>query len=343
MKKLLNTLYVTSTNRYLSLDGENVVVFEGQEEIGRVPLHNLEGIVTFGYTGASPALMGACAKRNIDLSFMSGNGRFLARVSGEVRGNVTLRKDQYRISAQKSESIKLARNFITGKVYNAKWVLERAARDYPLRLNVEKLKEKSVFMSANLKKIRQCDEAGRLLGLEGESASLYFSVFDELILQQKEAFSFGGRNKRPPLDNVNAMLSFAYTLLTGMCASALEAVGLDPYVGFFHTDRPGRVSLALDIMEELRSVMADRLVLTLINKKIIDASGFTKKESGAVIMDDGTRKLFLSHWQNKKKESITHPFLSEKMEWGLVPYAQAMLLARYIRGDIDEYPPFFWK
>lgn len=343
MKKLLNTLYVTAANRYLSLDGENVVVLEGQEEIGRIPLHNLEGIVTFGYTGASPALMGACAKKNIDLSFMSGTGRFLARVSGEIKGNVTLRKEQYRISEQKKESIKIACNFITGKVYNAKWVLERAAREYPLRLDAEKLKEKSVFMSENLQKIRKCENAEKLLGLEGESASLYFSVFDEMILQQKEDFLFAGRNKRPPLDNVNAMLSFAYTLLTGMCASALEAVGLDPYVGFFHTDRPGRVSLALDLMEELRSVMADRFVLTLINKKIINASGFTKKESGAVIMDDDARKQFLTQWQNKKKETITHPFLLEKMEWGLVPYVQAMLLARYIRGDLDEYPPLLWK
>lgn len=343
MKKLLNTLYVTAANRYLSLDGENVVILEEQEEIGRIPLHNLEGIVTYGYTGASPALMGACAKRNIDLSFMSSTGRFLARVSGETKGNVTLRKEQYRISEQKKESIKIACNFITGKVYNAKWVLERAAREYPLRLDSEKLKDKSAFMSENLQKIRRCEEAEKLLGLEGESASLYFSGFDEMILQQKDDFSFAGRNKRPPLDNVNAMLSFAYTLLTGMCASALEAVGLDPYVGFFHTDRPGRVSLALDLMEELRSVMADRFVLTLINKKIINASGFTKKESGAVIMDDDTRMQFLSQWQNKKKETIMHPFLAEKMEWGLVPYAQAMLLARYIRGNLDEYPPFLWK
>lgn len=343
MKKLLNTLYVTSPNRYLSLDGENVVILEDRSEIGRIPLHNLEGIVTFGYTGASPALMGACAKRNVSLSFMSGSGRFLARVSGEVRGNVTLRKEQYRISEQKDESMKIARNFIIGKVYNGKWVLERAARDYPLRLDVDKIKEKSMFMSANLSKMRECHTPDKLLGLEGESASLYFSVFNELILQQKEDFVFNGRNKRPPLDNVNAMLSFAYTLLTGMCASALEAVGLDPYVGFFHTDRPGRVSLALDIMEELRSVMADRFVLTLINKKMIDGSGFIKKESGAVIMDVDTRKVFLTQWQNKKQESITHPFLAEKMEWGLVPYAQAMLLARYVRGDLDEYPPFLWK
>lgn len=343
MKKLLNTLYVTSTNRYLSLDGENVVILEEQEEIGRVPLHNLEGIVTFGYTGASPALMGACAQRNIDLSFMSGNGRFLARVSGEVRGNVTLRKQQYQISEDKQKSIEIARNCIVGKVYNSRWILERTARDYPLRLDSEKLKEKSAFLAERLKDIRICDNHEKLLGLEGESASIYFSVFDDLILQQKEDFFFRGRNRRPPLDNVNAMLSFTYSLLAGMCASALETVGLDPYVGFYHTDRPGRVSLALDMMEELRGVVADRFVLTLVNKKIVDGSGFIKKENGAVIMKEETRKIFLAQWQNKKKETITHPFLGEKIEWGLVPYVQAMLLARYVRGDLDEYPPFMWK
>ena len=269
MKRLLNTLYIMSNNRYLSLDGENVVILEEQKEIGRIPLHNLQSIITFGYTGASPALMGACAQRNIDVSFMSGNGRFLARVSGEVKGNVTLRKQQYRISEDRNQSICIARNFIVGKVYNARWVLERAARDYPMRLDADKLKEKSSILYRSLENIRNCDNAASLLGLEGEAASVYFSVFDELILQQKEDFVFQGRNKRPPLDNVNAMLSFAYTLLAGMCGAALEGVGLDPYVGFYHTDRPGRMSLALDLMEELRSVMADRFVLTLINKKVI--------------------------------------------------------------------------
>lgn len=343
MRKLLNTLYVTSANRYLSLDGENVVILEEQKEIGRVPLHNLEGIVTFGYTGASPKLMGACAQRNINLTFMSGNERFLARVSGEVRGNVTLRKRQYQISENQNDSMKIARNCIAGKVYNSRWVLERAARDYALRLDAEKLKEKSRFLAEQVKKIRVCENADTLLGLEGESASIYFSVFDDLILQQKEQFYFHGRNRRPPLDNVNALLSFAYSLLAGLCSAALEAVGLDPYVGFSHTDRPGRMSLALDMMEELRSVMADRFVLTLINKKMIGDGGFIKKESGAVIMDDDTRRLFLTNWQEKKKEVITHPFLGEKIEWGLVPHAQALLLARYIREDLDEYPPFFWK
>lgn len=343
MKRLLNTLYITSSNRYLSLDGENVVILEEQKEIGRVPLHNLQGIVTFGYTGASPALMGACAQRNIDLTFMSANGRFLARVTGEVKGNVTLRKQQYKISEDKTESVQIARNFIFGKVYNARWILERAARDYPLRLDVEKLKEKSNVLYHSLQKIRLCESADRLLGLEGEAASVYFSVFDQLILQQKENFLFCGRNRRPPLDNVNAMLSFAYSLLAGMCGSALEGVGLDPYVGFYHTDRPGRMSLALDLMEELRGVMADRFVLTLINKRIMKKENFIQKGNGAVILDDSGRKLFLTAWQERKRDSIKHPFLNEKLEWGMIPHIQAMLLARYLRGDLDEYPPFLWK
>lgn len=343
MKRLLNTLYVTSGNRYLSLDGENVVISEEQNEIGRVPLHNLQAIVTFGYTGASPALIGACAQRNIDFSFMSGNGRFLARVTGEVKGNVTLRKQQYRISEDEQKSIQIARNFILGKVYNARWVLERASRDYALRLDVEQIKRKSLFLAQSLANIRKCESADMLLGLEGEAASVYFSVFNELILQQKENFYFNGRNKRPPLDNVNAMLSFSYSLLAGMCGSALEAVGLDPYVGFFHTDRPGRMSLALDIMEEFRSIMADRFVLTIINKRIIKKEHFIKKENGAVILTDEGRKIFLSAWQSKKQEVIKHPFLDEKVEWGMVPYVQSLLLARYLRGDLDEYPPFFWK
>lgn len=343
MKRLLNTLYITGTNRYLSLDGENVVVLEEREEIGRVPLHNLQSIVTFGYTGASPALMGACAQRNIDLTFMSGNGRFLARVTGEIKGNVTLRKQQYYISENREKSIGIAKNFILGKVYNTRWILERAARDYPLRLDTDKLKEKSAFLYNSLQSIRDCKDSSKLLGLEGEAASVYFSVFDQLILQQKENFFFHKRSRRPPLDNVNAMLSFAYSLLTGMCSSALEAVGLDPYVGFYHTDRPGRVSLALDIMEELRGIMADRFVLTLINKRIIKKNNFIQKENNAVVLDDVGRKIFLKAWQERKQDVIKHPFLNEKIEWGMIPHTQAMLLARYLRGDLDEYPPFFWK
>lgn len=343
MKRLLNTLYVTSPNRYLALEGENVVVFEEQQEIGRVPLHNLDSIITFGYTGASPALMGACAQRNIDLTFMSGHGRFLARITGEVKGNVILRKQQYRVSESKEERLKIAKNFVLGKLYNSRWVLERAVRDYPMRLDCEHIKTQSRRIAEAMKTVTQCEDAAALLGVEGEAATLYFSVFNQLILQQQEDFVFQGRNRRPPLDYVNALLSFCYSLLAGMCASALEGVGLDSYVGFYHTDRPGRISLALDLMEELRSIMADRFVLTLINRKMVTKNDFIKKENGAVILNDAGKKIVLSAWQTKKQDLIRHPFLEEKMEWGVVPHAQSLLLARYLRGDLEEYPPFFWK
>lgn len=343
MKKLLNTLYISSPNRYLSLDGETVVVLEDKTELARLPLHNLDTIITFGYTGASPALMGACAARGISLCFMSQSGKFLARVVGEVRGNVTLRKTQYALSENKKESIKIARNFIIGKIYNARWSIERATREHPARLDVEKMKRVSLMLKSSIESAAVCDSVESLMGIEGEAASLYFSIFDEMILQQKDDFYFKCRNKRPPLDNVNALLSFSYTLLANICTSALELVGLDPYVGYLHSDRPGRVSLAFDLMEELRVVFADRFVLSLINKRMISPKGFSKKENGAVVMDDETRKVVLNAWQTKKQEVLTHPFLEEKVEWGMVPYVQAMLLARYLRGDLDEYPPFFWK
>lgn len=343
MKKLLNTLYVTSPDSYLSLDGENVVIYDHEKEIGRIPLHNLEGIVSFGYRGISPALMGGCAERDIGLCVLSPQGKFLARVTGRVRGNVLLRKMQYEVSHDQARCLKIARNCILGKVYNARWVLERAVRDHGLQINAEQVKSASGYLKQSLKWIEESQDMAQLRGYEGEAASIYFGVFDELILQQKKDFYFRGRNKRPPLDNVNAMLSFVYTLLTNTIASALETVGLDPYVGYMHTDRPGRVSLALDMIEELRPVLADRFVLTLINRKMVGRKDFTRKEDGAVVMSDEARKTLLSEWQNKKKEVITHPYLNEKVEWGMIPFVQAMLLSRYLRGDIDEYPPFFWK
>lgn len=343
MKKLLNTLYVTSPDSYLSLDGENVVIFDSGEEIGRIPLHNLEAIVSFGYRGASPALMGGCAKRNIGLCFLTPQGQFLARVTGPVKGNVILRKKQYAISQDDGEGIGIARNCILGKVYNSRWILERATRDHSLQVDVEKIKRASAFLKQSLENIGKCEDMAVLRGYEGEAASIYFGELNQLILQQKRDFVFTVRSKRPPLDNVNAMLSFVYTLLTNMISSALETVGLDPYVGFMHTDRPGRVSLALDLIEELRPVLADRFVLTLINRKIVTGKDFIKKEDGAVLFTDNAKKRLLTEWQNKKKEVITHPFLEEKVEWGMIPFIQAMLLARYLRGDIDEYPPFFWK
>ena len=343
MKKLLNTLYVTSENSYLALDGENLVVYNEKKEVGRLPLHNLEGIVFFGYRGTSPALMGACAERNISLCYLTPQGKFLARVTGKVKGNVLLREQQY-ISCKDDEmSLAIAKNCITGKVYNARWVLERAIRDHEMQIDVENVKKASLYLKESLQYIQNAESKDQLRGYEGEAASIYFGVFNELILQQKKEFNFQGRNKRPPQDNVNAMLSFVYTLLTNQITSALEVVGLDPYVGYLHTDRPGRVSLALDLIEELRSVYADRFVLSLINKRIVSGKNFSKKENGAVLMDDDLRKKLLTEWQNKKKEVITHPYLKEKVEWGMVPYVQAMLLARYLRGDLDGYPVFLWK
>jgi len=343
MRKLLNTLYITSPDSYLSLDGENVVVIKEEKEIARFPLHNFENIVAFNYTGASPAFMGACAKRGISILFMTKYGHFLARVTGEERGNVILRKTQYRISENIVLCRDIAISFLTGKIYNTKWILERATRDYPQRLDIEKLKSISTSLSRSIKALSLSESLEELRGVEGEAASLYFGVFNELILQQKEDFAFDTRNKRPPMDNINALLSFVYTLLAHDCASALETVGLDPYVGFMHRDHPGRMSLALDLMEEFRGLFADRFVISLINKRIINKEGFTKKENGAVIMDDDTIKIVLRSYQDKKQEKIIHPFLEEKVEWGLVPYVQSMLLARFIRGDLDAYPPFLWK
>ena len=343
MKKLLNTLYVTSENSYLALDGENVVVFENKTELGRVPLHNLEEIVSFGYRGTSPALMGACVDRNISLCYLTPQGKFLARISGEIKGNVILRQQQYTSSRDESISLGIAKNSILGKVYNARWVLERAVRDHSMQIDVDQVRAASSFLKNSLELIQNSQSKDQLRGYEGEAASIYFGVFNQLILQQKKDFVFKGRNKRPPLDPVNALLSFVYTLLTNTITSALESVGLDPYVGYLHTDRPGRASLSLDLIEELRAVLADRFVLTLINRKLIAGKNFSQKENGAVLMDDEIRRRVLTEWQNKKKEIITHPYLQEKVEWGMVPYVQALLLARYLRGDLDGYPVFLWK
>ncbi len=343
MKKLLNTVYVNSPDRYLSLEGENLVISQEGTEIGRVPLHNIERIMTFGYAGASPALMGKCAKSGIELVFMSRNGHFIARVEGEVKGNVLLRRQQYRIADDEKGSLDIARNIISAKLFNSRWVIERMIRDHGARIDTELFSRKSEFLYNSIKQARSCSDMDSLRGIEGEAASVYFSVFNDMILQQKDDFRFDTRNKRPPLDNVNALLSFAYSMATGMCTSALESVGLDPYVGFMHTDRPGRRSLAVDMVEEFRSVLCDRFVLTLINKRLVSSDDFVKREDGAVLLTEDGRKNFFSAWQKRKSEELKHPFLEEKVEWGMLPYVQAMLLSRYIRSDIDCYPPFMWK
>ena len=343
MRKLLNTLYVTSEDSYLALENENVVVWQDETRKGQYPLQMLEGIVSFSYRGASPALMGECAGRGISLCFMTRNGRFLARVCGEARGNVLLRKKQIRVSDDPALSCQAARNMIFGKVYNCRWQIERTIRDHALRVEAEVLRSVSQQLAGQLEQISGCTELDRLRGLEGEASARYFSALDQLILNQKDSFSFDGRSRRPPTDPVNAMLSLLYTLLAHDCAAALESVGLDPYVGFMHRDRPGRQSLALDLMEEMRPIAADRLMLTLINTRMIQSRHFDRQAGGAVLLNEEGRKQLLSAWQSRKKEEITHPYLKEKIAWGLVPYAQALLLARYLRGDLDGYPPFLWK
>lgn len=343
MRKLLNTLYVMTESCYLTLDGENIVIQDGEKAIGRFPLHTLENIICFTYKGASPALMGACAERKIGMSFFSPRGAFLARVVGKEYGNVLLRKEQYRISDQENKSVAYAKNMIMGKVFNCRWSIERTVRDHGYRVDAEKLKQISNALYHALPQIDSALKMEELRGIEGKAAEQYFSVLDDMILNQKEDFAFVTRNRRPPLDNVNAILSFAYTVLAGDCANALASVGLDPYVGFMHGDRPGRMSLALDLMEELRPVMADRFILTLVNTKAIQAPHFEKRKDNAVFLNEEGRKVFFAAWQNHKRESITHPYLKEKIPWGLVPYVQALLLARTVRGDVEEYPPFLWK
>ncbi len=343
MKHLLNTLFVTSEDIYLSLDGENVVASRERQEVARYPLHTLSSIVSFSYSGASTALMGACARREVSMAFCTPRGRFLARVTGKSSGNVLLRRTQYRIADDPGPCCRIARSMVFGKVFNGRWSIERTRRDHSLRVDADALTAASAHLKGLLPVIREETSLDSLRGLEGVGATTYFSVFDQMILGEKPLFAFQTRNRRPPLDPVNALLSFTYSLLANDCASALESVGLDAYVGFLHRDRPGRTSLALDLMEELRPCMADRFVLTLINNRVMHREDFDFRENGAVLLSDTGRRTFLMRWQERKRETLTHPYLREKVPWGLVPYVQALLLARYLRGDLDGYPPFLWK
>ncbi len=343
MRHLLNTLFVTLEDSYASLDGENIVISVGKDEVGRFPLHILESVFLFSYAGASPALMGKCAQNHINMALLSPRGRFLCRVTGMSSGNVLLRKEQYRISDDQERSCLIARNFIFGKISNSRHVLNRTKRDHAHRINEEKFAESSKQLKDMLSDIMTETNLESLRGYEGAAATIYFNCFDDMILRNKEDFKFASRNRRPPLDRVNALLSFVYSMLGNDCASALEMVGLDAYVGFLHRDRPGRISLALDLMEELRSCIADRFVITMINNRMVSGSDFECQENGAVLLSNDGRKKVQKEWQNHKQEVIIHPFLKEKLKWGLIPYVQALLLARYIRGDSDGYPPFLWK
>lgn len=343
MKKLLNVLYITDPEVYLGLDGQTIQVRKDEKTILKLPLLNLENIVCFNYPGVSPALMRACCEKNIGLSFLSPGGRFLGRVIGKIKGNVLLRKKQYQISDDPDACVKIGSSFLVGKFYNCRKVLERAIRDHALVVDCEELSKVSESIKAYCLKAESCETNYDLMGLEGIVGRTYYSVFNELILHQRENFFFINRSRRPPMDNMNSLLSFYYVLLANEVTAALETVGLDPYVGFLHRERPGRPSLALDLMEELRPVFADRLALSLVNKRQVNAKGFVKKESGGILMNDETRKIVLEAWQDRKKQQITHPFLKEKIQFGLIPYVQALLLARYLRGDLDAYPPFFWS
>lgn len=340
MKRHLNTLYVTTQGTYLSKDGETVLVRVGGEVKLRIPIHNLEAIVCFGNVLCSPFLLGLCGERGVHVSFLSENGRFLARVEGTASGNVLLRREQYRRADDKMASVELARNLVVAKVANCRSVLRRALRDYPASPDAAKLEQAERALSTHLEEAQRASSLDQIRGLEGGAGREYFGCFDALVVQQKDGFCFNGRSRRPPLDPVNALLSFVYTILVQDLAGALSSVGLDPQVGFLHRDRPGRPSLALDLMEELRPFLADRVVLSLINRRQVQPSDFTRKESGAVLLSDAGRKTVLVSYQKRKDEVITHPYLSEKTTIGLVPHLQALLLARCLRGDLDGYPAF---
>jgi len=343
MKKLGNVLYLTSPDAFLGLEDEALVIKKEDQPTKKLPLLNLEGIVCFNYTGVSPFLMGACVQRNINLTFLTPNGRFMARVNGPVSGNVLLRKKQFALSEDEDKSLAIARNCVLGKIYNQRKVLQRAKRDHALLLELDQFDAVIADLKELLENAQLAASKAELMAIEGNAAKRYFSLFDQLIFQQKDHFFFYERTRRPPTDPMNALLSFLYVLLANETASALEAVGLDAYVGFFHADRPGRQSLALDIMEELRPVLCDRLALNLVNRKQISGKGFSLKESGGVLMDDETRKVVIVAWQEKKKEELLHPFMKEKVPYGLLAHVQALLLARHLRGDLEAYPPFFWS
>lgn len=343
MKHLLNTLYVTTQGAYLAREGETVLVRVDGETRFRVPVHNLGGIVCFGQVSCSPPLMGLCAERNVAVSFLTEHGRFWARVEGPVSGNVLLRREQYRRADDESKAAEIARAVVIAKIANCRTVLLRAAREHPDDASTPELTAASDHLANLLRALESVESLETVRGIEGEAARWYFNVFDSLIVCQKDDFRFEERSRRPPLDNINALLSFLYTLLAHDVRSALETVGLDPAVGFLHRDRPGRPGLALDLMEEFRPYLADRLALSLVNLQKVRGRGFTKTETGAVNMDDDTRKAVLVAYQERKREEIQHPFLDEKVAIGLLPYAQALLLARHLRGDLDGYPPFLWR
>ncbi len=342
MKQHLNTLFVTREGVWLAREGETVCVREKETTLLRVPLHNLQSIVTMGWDiAASAQLMAACAENGIGLSFCSPHGRFLASAGGYARGNVLLRREQYRRADDEEKSMVIAREMIAAKIVNGRHVLMRAARDHAEMQDA--LRPLAEELAPCVRSARNAATRAELLGVEGHAADIYFSGFPTLLTNRTRPFFFAGRNRRPPKDAVNALLSFLYSLLAQDCRSGLEACGLDSAVGFFHRDRPGRPGLALDLMEEFRAPLADRLALSLINRQQLSDKDFTTEAIGAVFLSEESRKTVISAWQERKKEVIVHPFLQEKMTVGFLPHIQARLLARFLRGDLDAYPPMIWK
>ena len=342
MKKHLNTLFVTTQGAYLAKDGETVAVRIDGEVALRVPLHTLGAIVCFGNVGCSPFLMGFCGERNVGLSFLTENGRFLARVQGPVSGNVLLRREQYRRADDPVFSARIAAACVLGKVANCRTVLLRARRDHADRVNSDALQQAADRLSASMRRLQDDLDLDAVRGIEGDAARVYFEAFDHLIVRDKDHFFMRGRSRRPPLDRVNCLLSFLYTLVLHDLRSALESVGLDPAVGYLHRDRPGRAGLALDLMEEFRP-MADRLALSLVNLGQLQAGDFVFSDGGAVRMSDAARKTLLVAYQKRKQEEMVHPFVDERMSLGLYFHMQALLFARMLRDELDGYPPVIWK
>lgn len=343
MKRHLNTLFVTTQGAWLAASGETVVVKVGEEVKLRVPLHALGGIVCFGRVMATPALLGRCAERGVTMSLMSEHGRFLAAVQGFAPGNVLLRREQYRRADDVEGALRIARMIVAAKLANSRTVLLRAKRDYPDADGRGALAGAARALGWEAEQAQRSSSLDALRGVEGDGAAAYYGVFDSLIVAQRDGFRFEGRNRRPPRDRVNALLSFLYAMLAHDSRAACETVGLDSAVGFLHRDRPGRPGLALDLMEEFRAFLGDRLALSLINRNQVKAAGFSQEEAGAVRMDEDTRKTVVAAYQRRKLETITHPFLGEETTVGLLIHLQARLLARHLRGDLDAYPPFVWK
>lgn len=344
MKHVRNTLYITIEDAWVHKDGETITVHKDKARIGQFPIHMIGELVCFGYgINVSPQLVEHCARENVTVSYLDGRGKFMARLQGPTHGNVLLRRSQYRDADCPERALNIARCCVAAKIQNQRSVLLRHLRNHSGCNGEEQIKTALVNMEISLDSARKSENVNILRGIEGSAAEEYFGVFDFLVLVPGPEFRFHNRSRRPPMDRINALLSYAYSILALDMRSALEAVGLDPYVGYLHVERPGRPSLALDLMEEFRAPVADRLVLSLVNLRQVSASGFEVKPNGEVVMDDETRKIFLAAWQKRKREEILHPVLDENLETGLVYISQARFLARHIRGDLDFYPAFLWR